>query len=117
MRFFKIILAVVVLGLIFLLIRQNLDVLNQQCQFKLNLGLRSFQTVSHPFWIIFGFALFIGILGTGLYSLSAVHRLRKDNRQLRRELTMLKSELETCKPIIKDSIETPGTITTASLNP
>ena len=41
MRLFKIILAVVVLVLIFLLIRQNLDVLNHQVQFKLNLAVFS----------------------------------------------------------------------------
>ena len=63
MRLFKIILAVVVLVLTFLLFRQNLDVLNHQVQFKLNLGLFSFQSVSHPLWVILAFTLFIGILG------------------------------------------------------
>ena len=113
MRAIKIILAVVVLVLIFLLIRQNLDVLNQQCQFKLNLGFRTFQSVSHPLWIVFIFALFLGILGTGLYSLSAVLRLTKDNRRLRHELDILKSELELCKPVVP----TPAEATPASPNP
>lgn len=99
MRALKIILAVVVLVLIFLLIRQNLDVLNQQCQFKLNLGFSTFQSVAHPLWVILMFAMFLGILGTGLYSLAAVLRLTKDNRQLRHDLSILKSELETCKPL------------------
>lgn len=115
MRAIKIILAVVVLVLIFLLIRQNLDVLNQQCQFKLNLGVHTFQSVSHPFWVIFGFALFVGILGTGLYSLSAVLRLRKINRQLRHDLTILKNELEICKPLVPAPVDT--TNTPASPNP
>ncbi len=113
MRAIKIILAVVVLVLIFLLIRQNLDVLNQQCQFKLNLWVHTFQSVSHPLWIVFIFALFLGILGTGLYSLSAVLRLTKDNRRLRHELDILKSELELCKPVEP----TPAEAAPASPNP
>ena len=60
---FKAIMVVVVLVLIFLLFRQNLDVLNHQVQFKLNLGLFSFQSVSHSLWVILAFTLFIGILG------------------------------------------------------
>jgi uncharacterized integral membrane protein len=95
---FKAIMAVVVLVLIFLLIRQNLDVLNQTVQFKLNLGLFSFQSVSHPLWLILAFTLFIGILGTGLYSLLAVLKLRQTNRQLHHDLELLKSELHTLKP-------------------
>jgi hypothetical protein len=98
MRLFKIILAVVVLILTFLLFRQNLDVLNHQVQFKLNLGLFSFQSVSHPLWVILGFTLFIGILGTGLYSLLAVLKLRQTNRQLHHDLELLKSELHTLNP-------------------
>jgi hypothetical protein len=98
MRLFKIILAVVVLVLIFLLIRQNLDVLNLQVQFKLNLAVHTFQSVSHPLWVILAFTLFIGILGTGLYSLMAVLKLRKINRQLRHDLELLKSELQTLRP-------------------
>ena len=98
MRHFKIILAVVVLILIFLLFRQNLDVLNHQVQFKLNLGLFSFQSVSHPLWVILAFTLFIGILGNRLYSLLAVLKLRQTNRQLHHDLELLKSELHTLKP-------------------
>ncbi len=103
MRKFKIILAVVVLILTFLLIRQNLDVLNHPVQFKLNLGLFSFQSVSHPLWLILTFTLFIGILVTGLYSLLAVLKLRQTNRQLHHDLELLKSELHTLKP----QMETP----------
>ena len=103
MRLFKIILAVVVPVLTFLLFRQNLDVLNHQVQFKLNLGLFSFQSVSHPLWVILAFTLFIGILGTGLYSLLAVIKLRQTNRQLHHDLELLKSELHTLKP----QMETP----------
>lgn len=103
MRLFKIILTVVVLVLIFLLFRQNLDVLNHQVQFKLNLAVITFQSVSHPLWVILAFTLFIGILGTGLYSLLAVLKLRKTNQQLRHDLELLKSELHTLKP----QMETP----------
>ena len=98
MRLFKIILAVLVPVLIFLLIRQNLDVLNQQVQFKLNLAVYTFQSVPHPLWVIITFTLFIGILGTGLYSLMAVFKLRKTNRQLHHDLEILKSELQTLTP-------------------
>ena len=98
MRHFKLILVVVVLVLIFLLIRQNLDTLNHQVQFKLNLGLLSFQSVNHSLWVILIFTLFIGILGTGLYSLLAVFKLRQANRQLHQDLEILKSELHTLKP-------------------
>ena len=98
MRLFKIILAVLVPVLIFLLIRQNLDVLNQQVQFKLNLAVHTFQSVSHPLWVILTFTLFIGILGTGLYSLLAVFKTRQANRQLRHDLELLKSELHTLRP-------------------
>lgn len=100
---FKAIMVVVVLVLTFLLFRQNLDVLNHQVQFKLNLGLFSFQSVSHSLWVILGFTLFIGILGTGLYSLLAVLKLRQTNRQLHHDLELLKSELHTLKP----QMETP----------
>jgi hypothetical protein len=114
MRQFKIILAVVVLVLIFLLIRQNLDVLNQQVQFKLNLWIHTFQSVPHPLWLIIGFTLLIGILGTGLYSLMAVFKLRKTNHQLQHDLEILKSELQTLKPqMASPVIDT----TTASPNP
>lgn len=105
MRVFKIILVVAILVIVFLLIRQNMDVLSQQCQFKLNLGLFSFQSVSHPVWVIFLFALLLGIVVTGLYSLVAIFRLRKDNRQLNHELTILKSELETIKPVMPTPAE------------
>jgi uncharacterized integral membrane protein len=115
MRAIKIILAVVVLLLVFLLIRQNIDVLNQQCQFRLNLWVHQFTSVSHPFWVIILFVLFVGILGTGLYSLTAVLRLRQTNRQLHHDLMILKNELEVCRPLIKDTAET--TATPASPNP
>jgi uncharacterized membrane protein YciS (DUF1049 family) len=98
MRHIKFILAVLVLVLVFLLIRQNLDVLNQQVQFRLNLWAHTFQSVSHPLWVILSFTLFIGIFGTGLYSLAAVFKLRQANRQLRHDLEILKSELQTLKP-------------------
>jgi uncharacterized membrane protein YciS (DUF1049 family) len=116
MRLIKIILTVVVLVLIFLLIRQNLDVLNQQVQFKLNLWVHTFQSVSHPLWIIMIFMLFLAILGTGLYSLSAVLKLRRINRQLRHELDILKKELQTCKPIMASPVDTTINTTTASAN-
>lgn len=98
MRHLKIILAVLVLLLTFLLLRQNAEVLSQPVQFKLNLWLRTFQSVGHPLWVILAFTLFIGILGTGLYSLSAVLRLTKTNRQLQHDLEILTKELETLRP-------------------
>jgi hypothetical protein len=98
MRPVKIILAVLVLALTFLLIRQNLDVLSQPVQFKLNLWVHTFQSVSHPLWVILAFTLFIGILGTGLYSLAAVLKLSKTNRQLYHDLEILKQELATLRP-------------------
>jgi uncharacterized integral membrane protein len=117
MRQLKIILTVLVLALIFLLIRQNLDVLNQQVQFKLNLWVHTFQSVSHPLWLILGFTLFIGILGTGLYSLMAVFRLRQTNRKLQHDLDMLKSELQTCKPLMASPVDNTGQTAPASPNP
>jgi hypothetical protein len=110
----KIILAVVVPVLIFLLFRQNLDVLNQQVQFKLNLGIRTFQSVNHPLWVILGFTFFIGVLGTGLYSLLAVFKLRQTNRQLQHDLQILKSELQTIKPQMATPIDTGLETPTAS---
>jgi hypothetical protein len=114
---FKIILAVVVLVLIFLLIRQNLDVLNQQVQFKLNLGIRTFQSVNHSLWVILAFTFFIGILATGLYSLMAVFKLRQTNRQLQHELQILKSELQTIKPQMATPVDTGMETAAASSNP
>jgi hypothetical protein len=98
MRLFKFILVVLVLVLGFLLIRQNLDVLNHEVQIKLNLFVHTFQSIPHPLWVLLAFTLFIGILGTGLYSLMAVLKLRQTNRQLRHDLELLKSELHTLKP-------------------
>jgi uncharacterized integral membrane protein len=106
MRFVKIILTVVVLLLIFLMIHQNLEVLNHQVQFKLNLWVHTFQSVAHPLWVIIIFILFLGILATGLYSLSAVMRLRRINRQLRHDLEILKSELQVCRPATAAPVET-----------
>jgi uncharacterized integral membrane protein len=106
MRYFKIILTVVVLLLIFLLINQNHEVLNQPVQFKLNLWVHTFQSVAHPLWIITIFILFLGVLVTGLYSLPAVMRLRRTNRQLRQDLEILKSELQTCKPVMAAPVNT-----------
>jgi hypothetical protein len=98
MRLVKIILTVLALTLTFLLIRQNLDVLSQPVQFKLNLWVSTFQSVSHPLWVILAFTLFIGVLGTGLYSLAAVLRLSKTNRQLHHDVEILKKELATLRP-------------------
>jgi hypothetical protein len=117
MRHFKIILAVVVLVLNFLLIRQNLDVLNQPVQFKLNLGILSFQSVNHSLWVILTFTLFIGILGTGLYSLLAVFKLRQANRQLHHDLEILKSELQTLKPQMASPVDTTPETAPASSHP
>jgi hypothetical protein len=116
MRLFKIILAVLVLFLTFLLIRQNLDVLNQPLQFRLNLAILTFQSVSHPLWLILAFTLFIGVLGTGLYSLLAVLKLRQLNQQLRHDLELLKSELHTLKPPTATTPSEPQT-PPASFNP
>ena len=115
MRAIKIILAVVVLVLIFLLIRQNIDVFNQQCQFRLNLGVHTFQSVSHPFWVIFIFALLLGILGTGSVQPVGSSQTAQTNRQLRHDLMILKNELEICRPLIKDTVDT--TAPEASANP
>jgi lipopolysaccharide assembly protein A len=98
MRLVKIVLAVLALTLTFLFFRQNLDVLSQSVQFKLNLWIRTFQSVSHPLWVLLAFTLFIGVLGTGLYSLAAVLRLSKTNRQLQHDLDILKQELATLRP-------------------
>jgi uncharacterized integral membrane protein len=115
MRQLKVILTVLVLLLVFLLIRQNLDVLDQTVQFKLNLWVHTFQSVSHPLWLILLFTLFIGVLGTGLYSLMAVLKLRQTNRQLRHDLEILKSELQTIKPQMVPPVE--ATIKTSETAP
>jgi Trk-type K+ transport system membrane component len=113
----KIILVAMVLVLLFLLIRQNLDVLNQQVQFKLNLGIRTFQSVHHSLWVILAFTFFIGALGTGLYSLTAVFKQRRANRLLQHDLKMLKSELQTIKPQMATPVDTGTETAAASANP
>lgn len=98
MRSLKIALPLVVVILILLLVRQNLDVFNQQVEFRLNLLLFSLQSAPHRLWVILLYTLFLGIIGTGLYSLVEVIKLKQVNRQLRHDLELLKSEMHTLHP-------------------
>jgi uncharacterized integral membrane protein len=98
MRHIKIALPVLVFILTLLLIRQNLEVLNQQVQFRLNLLVVTLQSANHSLWVILFFTFFIGVLGTGLFSLVEVFKYRSESRQLRHDLEILKSELHTLKP-------------------
>lgn len=98
MSYAKLALVAAVPILTLLLIRQNLEVLNQKVQFKLNLLLFTLQSAPHSLWVILTFTLFIGVLATGLYSLVAVFKLKAANRQLQHDLDLLKSELHTIKP-------------------
>lgn len=95
MRYLKIILPLVVLFLILLLVRQNVEVFNHEVQFRLNLLLFTLQSAPHRLWVILLYTLFLGIFGTGLYSLVEVVRLKQVNRQLRHDLELLKSEMHT----------------------
>lgn len=98
MRFLKIALPLGVVLLILLLVRQNVEVFNHQVEFRLNLLLFSFQSAPHRLWVILLYTLFLGIIGTGLYSLVEVVKLKQVNRQLRHDLELLKSELHTLHP-------------------
>lgn len=95
MRYLKIGLPVLVVILIFSLIRQNLEVFNHQFEFRLNLILFTLQSAPHRLWVILIYTLFLGIFGTGLYSLVEVMKLKQANRQLRHDLELLKSESHT----------------------
>jgi putative membrane protein len=98
MRYLKIILPLMVLFLILLLVRQNVEVFNHEVQFRLNLLLFTLQSAPHRLWVILLYTLFLGIVGTGLYSLVEVVRLKQANRQLRHDLELLKSEMQTLHP-------------------
>ncbi|HAY21787.1 MAG TPA: hypothetical protein DCY27_06400 [Desulfobacterales bacterium] len=97
MRLVKVVLVLLVLFIGFLLVRQNHDVLTQTAQFKLNLYIISFQSAPHSLWVLLTFALFLGIFGTGLYTLLGLLKQRQANRQLRHDLEVLKSEIQTIK--------------------
>lgn len=98
MRPLKIALPLVVVILILLLVRQNLEVFNHQVEFRLNLLLFTLQSAPHRLWVILLYTLFLGIIGTGLYSLVEVMKLKQVNRQLRHDLELLKSEVHTLRP-------------------
>ena len=95
MRALKIGLPVVVVLLLLLLVRQNLEVFNHQVEFRLNLLAFTLRSAPHRLWVILLYTLLLGVVGTGLYSLVEVVKLRRANRQLRHDLEMLKSEMQT----------------------
>ncbi len=95
MRYLKAGSVVLVVLLLLLFVRQNVEVFNQQFTFRLNLGLFSLHSAPHRLWVILLYTLFLGIVGTGLYSLVEVVKLRQANRQLRHDLELLKSEIHT----------------------
>ncbi|MBM4286678.1 MAG: DUF1049 domain-containing protein [Deltaproteobacteria bacterium] len=94
MRYFKLILAALAALLGFLLIRQNMDVLTQELQFRLNLYFWTFESSGHQLWILLVFFLFVGFFVTGLYSLMGLLRMRRTNHQLHHDLEVLRKELQ-----------------------
>ncbi len=98
MRYLKIGLPIFVVLLVLLLIRQNIEVFNHQFEFRLNLWLVTLQSAPHRVWVILLFTLLLGVVGTGLYSFVEVVKLRQANRQLRHDLELLKSEIQTLRP-------------------
>ncbi len=97
MRLFKLVLALLVLLLLILFVRQNWEVLTQKAAFRLDLYVKSFESPPHEFWKLILFSLFLGSLGTALYSLQRLWRERSLNRQLRQDLELLRREVEVVK--------------------
>jgi|GEM_PF-5494672 len=102
MRYLKIGLPVLVVLLILIMVRQNLEVFNHQVEFRLNLLAFTLRSAPHRLWVIMLYTLLLGIVGTGLYSLVEVMKLRKANRQLRHDLEMLKSEMHTLQGEVQE---------------
>lgn len=98
MRLLKIGLLALVVILILVLIRQNQEVFNHQVEFRLNLLLFTLQSAPHRLWVMLLYTLLLGIVGTGLYSLVEVVKLRQANRRLRHDLELLQSEIHTLNP-------------------
>ncbi|MGQ9920619.1 MAG: hypothetical protein ACUVRZ_04735 [Desulfobacca sp.] len=115
MRYLKIILPLGVFFLLLLLVRQNVEVFNHEVQFRLNLLFFSLQSAPHRLWVILLYTLFVGIFGTGLYSIVEVMRLKQVNRQLRHDLELLRSEINTLhqEPVQPAADQAPGAAPTA----
>lgn len=107
MRFVKIIFAslLAILGIVFLL--QNLTVLDQTVQLRLDLYLKSFTSASIPLWLLILFTFFLGVFTASLYGLYELVKQRQTIRQLRQNLEILGQELKRAN-ILPESAAAPS---------
>jgi uncharacterized integral membrane protein len=98
MRFFKLILASVLLLLGVMFVFHNLEVLNQKLQFKFDTYIHTFQSGHVSLWVLILFFFFLGLLTATLYLVYEVLKLRRENRHLRHNLEILASELQAFRP-------------------
>jgi uncharacterized integral membrane protein len=94
MRFLKLIFASLLLIFAIIFIIQNLEVLTQKVQLKLDLHYRTFESTAIHLWIMILFTFFLGVFTASLYGIYEHIKQRQTIRQLRHNLEILGQELK-----------------------
>ena len=94
MRFLKIIFASLLIIFAIVFIIQNLEVLTQKVQLKLDLHYRTFESTQINLWILVLFTFFLGVFTASLYGIYELFKQRQTIRQLRHNLEVLAQELK-----------------------
>jgi uncharacterized integral membrane protein len=94
MRFLRIIFSSLLIIFAIVFIIQNLEVLTQKVQLKLDLHYRTFESTQINLWILILFTFFLGIFTASLYGIYELLRQRRTIRQLRHNLEILGQEIK-----------------------
>ena len=94
MRFLKVIFSTVIIIIGIAFIVENLEVLTNPIQVKLDLYVHTFQSPEIHLWVLVLFAFFLGVFTACLYGLYDYIKQRQTNRQLRHNLEILSQELK-----------------------
>jgi uncharacterized integral membrane protein len=94
MRFIRLIIftLIIIIGIVFIV--ENLEVLTNTVQLKLDLYVALAQTPGIPLWVLVLFSFFLGVFLAALYGLYDLIRQRQTNRKLRHNLEILSQELK-----------------------
>ncbi len=105
MRFLKLIFACLLLIFAIVFIIQNLEVLTQKVQLKLDLHFRTFESMPIHLWVLILFTFFLGVFTASLYGIYEHVKQRQTIRQLRHNLEIMGQELRRGAPVTAPTAE------------
>jgi len=114
MKYFKFIIAIVLIVLVLMIIIQNHQAMSTSVVFRLNLLFTEFTSTAMSLYVVIPIAFFFGVIITWFYGMLDHYRLRKEIRGLERivrekdkELSSLRNLPITSEDVTSEPIDVP----------